>query len=105
MKTIQSTFTAGGFVHELIERTGDIALFRRFAVGGGPEHFEVVRIRRHNGFPIPGSLAKFGEVRHAPPAEIYPIPERWGTDGFTFNALEMARLKFAELAEIPVPSR
>lgn len=74
MKPLDTTFTSNGFVHEQIERTGNFAIYRRFAVGGGQEHFETIRIRSHNGFKIP-----------------------WGTDGFTLLSIDLARAKLSTL--------
>jgi len=51
--------------------------------------YEVVRVRRHDGFQI-GS-------RFIPPAEVYPRSERWGELGWTFCDKGAA---FAKLREI-----
>lgn len=91
MNPIPTTFTGNGFVHEQIERVGSFAIYRRFKQGGGQEHFEVVRIRSHNGFTIPGTNKK------APAAETYPSNEKWGKDGWTFPTIDSAREKFGEL--------
>lgn len=91
MKPLPLTFTANGFVHEQLQREGMLAIYRRFKQGGGQEHFEVVRIRSHNGFKIPGTN------KVALPAETYPGNEKWGSDGFTYPAIEDARAKFEEL--------
>lgn len=82
MKTTPEKFTAGGFVHEQIEREGDIAIFRRFPVKGGMAQYDVVRIQE----------------------EMYPGNEKWGTDGFTFTLPEQARAKFEEMREAQKPS-
>ncbi len=91
-KPIETTFTANGFIHEQVQRVGDIALYRRFKQGGGQEHFEVVRIKRHDGFKIPGT------DKRAEPAETYPSNEKWGVDGFTFPDKDSAQAKFDGLA-------
>lgn len=51
--------------------------------------WEVIRIRRREGFRIGG--------RFVEPAEVYPKPEAWGVDGFTFTDKEAA---FERLREI-----
>lgn len=91
MNPIPTTFTAGGFVHDHIQREGNFAIYRRFAQAGGREHFEVIRIRSHNGFKIPGT------EKMAPPSETYPSNEKWGHDGWTFPTIESAREKFDAL--------
>lgn len=91
MKPLPQTFTANGFVHEQLVREGNYAIYRRFKQGGGQEHFEVVRIRSHNGFKIPGTN------KVALPAETYPGNEKWGVDGFMCPTIELARAKFDEL--------
>lgn len=89
MKILPDSFTESGFVHELLERTGDVAVYRRFKTGGGPEHFEVIRVARHNGFKIANSII--------PPAETYPPASQWGTNGWTYPDKEAARVKAHEL--------
>jgi len=52
--------------------------------------YEVVRIRRHEGFQING--------RFVEPAEIYPKAEAWGVDGFTLTEKDAAFAKLREVA-------
>jgi len=52
--------------------------------------FEVIRIRRREGFQIGN---KFVE-----PAEVYPNSEAWGIDGFTLTDKDAAFAKLRELA-------
>ncbi len=92
MKTLETTFTSSGFVHEQIVRDGNLAIYRRFKQVGGKEHFEVVRIRSHSGFKIPGT------EKMAEPAEMYPSGEQWGLNGWTYPDRESAETKFQELA-------
>lgn len=89
MKPIPETFTANGFIHELVERTGDVAIFRRFKMGGGREHFETVVINRHNGFSIAG--------KDITPAETYPPAQQWGVRGWTFLDKDAAKAKMSDL--------
>jgi len=93
MKTLPTTFTSKGFDHQQVERIGNIALYARSREGGGQEHFEVIRIKSHNGFKIPGTDDL------APPAEMYPTAEQWGTNGWTMNDKEKALEKFRELTK------
>ncbi len=52
--------------------------------------YEVIRIRRREGFQIGG---RFVEA-----AEIYPNSEAWGLDGFTLTDRDAAIAKPRELA-------
>ena len=51
--------------------------------------YEVVRIRRREGFLIHG--------RTVEPAEVYPNSESWGVDGWTLTSEEAARTKYGLL--------
>jgi hypothetical protein len=70
---------------------------RRFAIykqtWKGNEHtaaFEVIRVRKREGFQIGG--------RFVEPAEVYPNSEAWGVDGWTVEDEEAAFRKFSEIA-------
>jgi hypothetical protein len=52
--------------------------------------YEVIRIRRREGFHIGG--------RFVEPAEVYPNSEAWGMDGFTFTDKDAAFAKLRQLA-------
>jgi len=52
--------------------------------------YEVIRIRRRDGFQI-GS-------RFVEPAEVYLRSELWGTNGFTFTNRDKAFAKFSEIS-------
>lgn len=88
MKTVATTFTKNGFLHEQIRRTGNIAMYRRTKQGHA--HVEVVKIGRHNGRVLPDG----GEI---PPGEFYPSAETWGTYGFTYADEAQAEAKFTEM--------
>lgn len=77
MKPLAATFTKKGFAHTLVQRHGDIAVYRRQKRAGSAVHWETVIIGSHNGYVIAGVTM--------PPAEIYPSSEQWGAKGFTFN--------------------
>ncbi len=94
MKTIIE-FTRNGFTHRQLKRSGQIALIERFkGTIAKPEqlHFEVVRIRAHDGYIIGG--------REIPPGESYPSSEAWGIHGFTYRDRDEAEAKFAEMAGV-----
>lgn len=91
MKLLETTFTKKGFVHTLVQRHGNVAVYRRQKIGGKAVHFETVIIGSHNGYVIAGATIA--------PAETYPSSEQWGTKGFTFNE-ELAALKKAKQLEI-----
>ena len=59
--------------------------------------YEVIRIRRREGFWIDG--------RSVEPAEVYPNSEAWGVDGFTIVRKEQAFAKLRGLARRSVKSR
>jgi hypothetical protein len=94
MKTIPETFTKSGWHFRQIERRGEWAIFQRHACREDARiHYEVVRIRSHNGFKIPGTETM------ADPAEIYPSDNVWGRDGFTLPTITTAREKFEQLTK------
>ena len=82
-------FRRDGFNYRQIVREGKAAQIW----SGCPNpniSYEVIRIRRREGFQIGG---KFIE-----PAEVYPRSEAWGTDAFMFADREAAFAKLRELA-------
>jgi hypothetical protein len=90
-KPLATQFRRGGFDYRQIYREGDFAMYRQ--TWKGNEHsagFEVIRIRRRDGFQIGD---KFVE-----PYEIYPNSEAWGVDGFTFTNRNKAWAKFFEIS-------
>ncbi len=72
-------------------REGDVAIFEQTWLGCSEPSlaYEVIRIRRREGFRING--------RFVEPAEVYPNSDAWGVDGFTFTDKDAA---FAKLREI-----
>jgi len=95
MNTIQPSFTERGFNFTLVERKGQIALYHRCKPGGSG-HWELVRLR------VAAPTVIYG--REYPEREVYPRSEAWGTDGFTFVSLELAKARFAEMAIAPFTS-
>jgi hypothetical protein len=88
-KPLEAQFRHNGFNYCQIAREGDVAIYEQRWPGSENVCYEVVRIRRREGFEI-GS--KFIE-----PAEVYPKSETWGVDGFTLTDKNAA---FAKLREI-----
>jgi hypothetical protein len=60
------------------------------AVNNPSVSYEVIRIRRREGFEISG--------RFVTPAKVYPNPEVWGVDGFTLTDKDAAFAKVRQLA-------
>jgi hypothetical protein len=85
-------FRRDGFDYEQIAREGDAAIYKQTWNGcrNPSVSYEVIRIRRRNGFQIGG--------RSVEPAEVYPNSEAWGIDGFTLTDKDAA---FAKLRRFP----
>ena len=83
MRTIEPIQSVGGYTLTLLHRPGDIAVFDKRKLGHTRAHsFEVVRIRRHDGFNISG--------RVIPPSEYLPRAEEFGVHGFDCLTLDDA---------------
>ena len=94
MKTIPPIFKKHGWNFDQMTRQGNVAIFARWK-WQGPRHLEVVRIRQHDGFPLPDGT-------RTEPGESYPSEKQWGRDGFTFSGEGMhtkAAQKMRELLE------
>ena len=91
-KSLPKQFRRDGFSYRLIARERHAAIYEQGWAGCADPSvcYEVIRIRRRNGFQI-GS-------RFVEPAEIYPSSKFWGTDGFTFTKKDAAFAKFRKLA-------
>jgi hypothetical protein len=81
----------GGFCYRQIGREGNAAIYEQFWAGCSEPSvcYEVVRIRRRDGFEIVGKFIG--------PHEVYPNSETWGVDGFTLTDKDAA---FAKLKEV-----
>ena len=90
-KPLPTRFRRDGFNYQQIARQGDVAIYKQSWSGcSNPSVcYEVVRIRRRDGFQIGG--------RFVAPAEIYPSSGAWGVDGFTLTDKDAA---FAKLREV-----
>jgi hypothetical protein len=92
MKQIETEFTQKGWQLRQLSRVDDIAIYERSKEGAAP-HYEVVRIKSHNGFQIPGT------EQMSEPAEYYPSEKSWGVDGFTFSTIKDASERLAKLTQ------
>jgi hypothetical protein len=90
-KPLPIQFRRDGFNYRQIARERNAAIYEQTWNGcSNPSVcYEVVRIRRREGFQIDG--------RFVEPAEIYPKAEAWGVDGFTLTDRDAA---FAKLREV-----
>ena len=91
-RPLPTRFRRNGFDYGQIAREGDAALYEQRWTGCAEPSvcYEVIRIRRREGFQIGG---RFVEA-----AELYPRSEAWGTDGFTLTDKDTAFVKLCELA-------
>jgi hypothetical protein len=95
-KPLPTRFRRDGFDYRQIAREGNAAIYEQRWTGcpNPSVCFEVIRIRRREGFQIAG--------RFVEPAEVYPRSESWGVDGFTLTDKEAA---FQKLREIVASSK
>lgn len=91
-KPLPKKFRRDGFQYRQIAREGDAAIYEQTwdECCNPSVSYEVVRIRRRDGFWI--------DDRFVEPAEVYPNSEAWGTDGFTLIDKDAAFVKLRELA-------
>jgi hypothetical protein len=91
-KPLPKEFRRGGFTYRQIVRERDAAIYEQTWNGcrNPSVCYEVIRIRRRDGFQIGN---KFVE-----PYEVYPKSEAWGVDGFTLADKDAAFAKLRELA-------
>jgi hypothetical protein len=91
-KRLPKEFRRGGFNYRQVAREGDAAIYEQRWTGcpNPAICFEVIRVKRREGFEIGG--------RFVEPAEVYPNSEAWGVDGFTFTDKDAAFAKLRELA-------
>jgi hypothetical protein len=91
-KPLPKEFRRIGFRYRQVARQGNAAIYEQTWSGSGNPSvcYDVIRIRRRDGFHIGG--------KSVPPAEVYPKSEAWGTHGFTFTDKDTAFAKLRELA-------
>ena len=83
-------FRRDGFHYRQIHRKGDFAIYQQiWEANKDSAAFEVIRIKRRDGFEIGG--------RFVEPAEVYPNCEAWGVHGFTFTDRDAAFVKLREI--------
>jgi hypothetical protein len=89
---LPTRFRHNGFDHRQIGREGHAAIYERRWTGCAEPSvcYEVIRIRRRDGFHI-------GE-KFIEPYEVYPNSDAWGVDGFTFADRNKAWAKFCEIS-------
>ena len=90
-KPLPKEFRRDGFQCRQIARKGNAAIYEQ-TWGSCPNSsvcWEIIHIRRRDGFQIDG--------RFVAPAEVYPNSEAWGVDGFTFTDKDAAFAKLREL--------
>jgi hypothetical protein len=90
-RRLATKFRRDGFTYRQIAREGNAAIYKQTWSGCSEPSvcYEVIRIRRRDGFQIDG---RFVEA-----AEVYPNSAAWGIDGFTLTDKDAA---FAKLREI-----
>jgi hypothetical protein len=91
-KPLPLQFRRDGFDYRQIAREGDVSIYEQTWIGCSEPSlcYEVIRIRRREGFPI--------GARFVEPGEVYPNSEAWGVDGWTFTDKESAFSKLRRLA-------
>jgi hypothetical protein len=91
-KPLPTRFRRDGFNYRQIAREGDAAIYEQTwsSCSNRCVCYEVIRIRRREGFQING--------RFVEPAETYPKTDAWGVDGFTFTDKDAAFAKLREVA-------
>lgn len=92
-KPLPKEFRRDGFSYRQIAREKDAAVYEQTWNGSSDPGiaYEVIRIRRREGFEIAD--------RFVAPAEVYPNSEAWGADGFTFTDKEAGIRKTARVRE------
>jgi hypothetical protein len=90
-RPLPKEFRRGGFAYRQIAREKDAAIYEQRWTGCAEPSvcYEVIRIRRREGFEVAG--------RFVGPAEVYPNSEAWGVDGFTLTDKDAAFAKLHEL--------
>ena len=89
-KPLPKEFRHDGYSYRQIAREGNAAVYEQTWSGSSDPSiaYEVIHIRRREGFEIAG--------RFVAPAEVYPNSEAWGTDGFTLTDRDAAFAKHRE---------
>ena len=98
-RPLPTRFRHKGFDYRQIVCEGDAAIYEQRWNGCAEPSvcYEVIRIRRRDGFHI-------GE-KFIEPYEVYPNSDAWGADGFTFTNGNKAWAKLFEISEEPARKR
>lgn len=91
-KPLPTQFRHNGFEYRRIAHERNAAIYEQ-RWGGCADPgvcYEVIRIRRREGFQIGARLVEA--------AEVYPNSEAWGVDGFTLTDRDAAFAKLRELS-------
>ena len=90
-KPLPQEFRRDGFEYRQIAREGDGAIYEQRWTGCADPSvcYEIIRVKRREGFEISG--------RWIPRAEVYSNSEAWGVDGFTVTDKEAALHKLREI--------
>jgi hypothetical protein len=90
-KSLPKRFRRDGFEYRQIAREKDTAIYEQTWSGCAEPSvcYEVIRIRRRDGFQIDGRLVE--------PAEVYPSSGAWGVNGWTIQDKEPAFHKLREI--------
>ena len=93
MKILEDNFSSKGFNLSLVKREGDVAIYKKQLDEPDSEAFnyEVIAIKRHNGYEIAGVKM--------PPAEMYPSNTQWGDWAYTCTSREDADKRFIQLKD------
>jgi hypothetical protein len=98
-KPLPTRLRGDGFEYRQIAREGDGAMYEQTWDGCPTPSvcYEVIRVRRREGFEISGRVIE--------QAEVYPKSEEWGVDGFTFTETDAAFEKLREICRCVRPDR
>ena len=93
MKILEDNFSSKGFNLSLVKREGDVAIYKKTLENSETDahDFEVIAIKRHNGYEIAGIKM--------PPAEMYPSNTQWGDWAYTCTSREDADKRFIQLKD------
>jgi hypothetical protein len=89
LKLVSTSFLYDSFQHDLVERVGNIAIYRKTKPSIGYAGYEVVQITLRRPHHLDPSKYLYDRVEH------YPSSEEWGTHGWTYQTLPEARQRVA----------
>jgi hypothetical protein len=90
IRPLKTFFTRQGFLHSLVSRDGDVAIFSRSK--NRIQHFEVIRVRSSKLHPNDENKDRVDRV------ETYPPDKKWGKLGFTYPTRKEADAKASRMA-------